>query len=945
MLPELIQTKLFAPPPRAHLVARPRLLARLNAGLQPGCRLILVCGPAGFGKTTLVSAWIDGLHNAPSPLSNPQFSWLSLEDDDNHLPRFFSYLVAGIQAHFPEIGRNALDLLGLPRPLQVEELVSSLANELAGVTRPFVLALDDLHLADAPQVQNLLSRLVEALPPQVHLLIMSRQDPSLPLSRLRARGQMVEVRLDDLRFTPAEASEFLSGVMGVSLSAEDVAALEEKTEGWIAGLQLAALSMQGRPDAHAFIRAFSGNNRFILDYLAEEVLNRQPPAIQQFLLQTSVFDQMCAELCAYVIERRESRVEAGEQVQHPTPDSPLSTLHSPISILDHLDRTNLFLVPLDGERRWYRYHHLFGELLRARLKQSDPELIPALQIRAAHWFEENGLSAAAVRYALAAKDFTLAAGLIEKHSRERWAQADLDFLAQIHQIPFEILRNRTELSLQRAWMLVIQGQIELADRYVGVVEDRFLPYLNEGRLRELDPAQLGMLGFALGVRAYINELTHKPTDIRKWMPVILGYVPESFTAYRNTMEVLIAILLAREGDFAAASGLYLSAAERDLKAGTTNAVCVAISGLASARIVEGHLREAAELCSYYQAKIDAIGAWRFYLTGDLKTFLADVRREWNELDEAGRLAAEAVRENEPWQIPQPLAQSHLVQGRISLAQSDLAGAEAALRSAEQALQRTQIPAGPLTPADDLRVRLWLAGADLSQAEHWASQCQQAVGDDFSFRFEAGRINLGRVWAALGRLDEATALLVRLAQDAEAGGRRGRLVHILALLANVYHRQKNSALALTTLEKALRLAEPEGYVRVFIDEGEPMQTLLLKYRRRLEKQPVQEAYSLFAYLDRLLRSFSPAEAAAATGGPPSAAHRAPTAGPGGLVEPLTGRELEILALMASGLTNQEIARKLTVSIHTVKVHVSNIFQKLGAANRTGAVSRAQELHLI
>ncbi len=946
----LLKTKLFAPPPRHNLVARPRLLTRLESALHPGCKLILVCAPPGFGKTTLVAAWIQGAVTQP-PTSDSsmrpewriQVSWLSLDENDNLPQRFFAYLAASVQAVFPLAGRQMLELLALPRPINPEELAGSLANDLVDLPSPYIIALDDFHAIQEPLIHEWLGYFIDALPSQVHLLLLTREDPRLRLNRLRARGQMVEVRLEDIRFTADETSEFLNRVMGLNLSPIDIAVLDERVEGWAAGLQLAALSMHGLNNIESFIQSFHGTNRFILDYLVEQVLDRQPEPIQSFLLKTSTLESMCAELCDAVLA--DDKDPSSPAIENEL--APSGAFSRPI--LDVLERNNLFLIPLDHERQWYRYHHLFRDLLLSQLKLAQPASISILQTRAAQWFDQNAQPRQAVQYALVARNFDLAIQLLEKYSRQRWAQADTDFITQVSQIPLNYLRHHPALCLLRAWVLVIQGQVKGAERFLHVVEDRLMPYLAENRLAELSPVQRGMLGFALGVRAYINEFTHQKTDIRRWMPLILESIPESNIAYRNTMEVLIGILLLREGDFAAAAPLFISAAERDLAAGTTNAVCVAISGLAMTQIIGGHLRDADQECADFQQKIEERGAWRFYLSGDLKAVLADIRREWNDLEEAERLCRQAILENIPWHIPHPLSRCYTTLGRILLVKKDVSGAAEALSQAEQIVHGTQLPPETVIDLDDLRLRLWLARGRLDDVSHWASDCVAQIGDDFSFRFEMRRINLAHAWITLDRLDEAVAMLTRLADVAEAGGRKGYLLHALVQLATAYYMRSQTALAQEALEKALRLAEPEGYVRLFLDQGQPMPALLAEFRRHAGRRPGMVSQQLSEYVDHLLAAFPADRLTAREGAEPLSGlpAQAPTHHQASalFVEPLTGRELEILALLASGLTNPEIAQELTISLHTVKAHTSNIFQKLGVTNRTGAIHRGRELGLL
>ncbi|HLO31941.1 MAG TPA: hypothetical protein VK249_22520, partial [Anaerolineales bacterium] len=380
----ILATKLFIPPPRAKIVLRPRLIERLNEGLSSGCKLTLISASAGFGKTTLVSEWV--------ACCKRPVAWLSLDEGDNDVTRFLTYLVSALQTIAPNIGAGVLGVLhaSQPQPPLLESILTALINEIITTSDNFIFVLDDYHSIDSKPVDNALTFLLEHLPPQIHLVIATREDPPLPLARLRARGQLTELRALDLRFTPSEAAEFLNQLMGLNLSAEDITALETRTEGWIAGLQLAALSMQGQTDPASFIKSFTGSHHFILDYLVEEVLQRQPEHVRNFLLQTAILDRLSSLLCDAVTGQQDGK-----------------------GMLEALERGNLFVIPLDDQRQWYRYHHLFAEVLQAHLQEAQPDRVSMLHLRASEWYEQNGLRSDAIRHALAAKDFEGAAGLIE----------------------------------------------------------------------------------------------------------------------------------------------------------------------------------------------------------------------------------------------------------------------------------------------------------------------------------------------------------------------------------------------------------------------------------------------------------------------------------------------------------------------------------------------------
>ena len=418
----ILATKLYIPPPRPKVVLRPRLIERLNEGLDR--KLTLISAPAGFGKTTLVSEWVAG--------SERPAAWLSLDEGDNDPTRFLTYLVAALQTIAPDIGEGVLSVLQSPQPPPTESILTALLNEITAVPDDFVLVLDDYHVIDARPVDAALTFLLEHLPPQMHLVITTREDPQLPLARLRARGQLTELRAADLRFTPSEAAAFLNEVMGLNLSAEDIAALETRTEGWIAGLQLAALSMRGREDVPGFIRAFAGDNRYIVDYLVEEVLQRQPERVRSFLLQTSILDRLSGPLCDAVTGQEEGN-----------------------ALLEALERGNFFVVPLDDRRHWYRYHHLFADVLHAHLMAEQPDQVPTLHRRASEWYEQHGSAADAIRHALAAEDFERAADLVELAvPAMRRSRQEATLLGWLKALPDELIQCRPVLSVAYAGTLL-----------------------------------------------------------------------------------------------------------------------------------------------------------------------------------------------------------------------------------------------------------------------------------------------------------------------------------------------------------------------------------------------------------------------------------------------------------------------------------------------------------
>ncbi len=617
----LIQkTKLYFPPTRAGLVVRPRLLAQLNALLAPGRRLGLISAPAGSGKTTLVVQWLAAQPGRPA-------AWLSLDARDNRPPAFFAGFIAALQTIHPHAGKEALDLLALPG-VSLEEVVTLLVNDLAAAPSPFVLVLDDLHHIADHAVHQALDLFLDAQPPGLRLLLLSREDPPLPLAQRRAGGQLVEIRQDDLRFTLPEAILFLNQSMGLDLAPRQVELLEARPEGWIAGLQLAALSLQRATDSDAFIRAFSGSHRFILDYLLEEVLSHQTEERQRFLVETSILERMCAPLCAAVTGRS---VAAAQE------------------LLDGLDRANLFVVPLDEERCWYRYHHLFGDLLRARLAAGAPENTVQLCRRAATWHEENGDPRQAVEYALRAGDALYAARLIERHYAERWQMADLDFLALVNRLPPESVEERPSLCLNSAWLHVLGGQAERIPPFLEAAERALA-----NPARQPEPADAANRAFARIIRAALDALNNRAVQLDQGLEEAFAAIPAQNAAMRNSVAVMLGTIATMQGDFARAIPYYQGALERDKRLGGTVAIALCVMRLVWIRQAEGKLSQALDLVVEHEAYVRRRGARRFYLGGVLNVMWAEILLERNRLDEAESQLRRGLHLLEDWPMPQTL---------------------------------------------------------------------------------------------------------------------------------------------------------------------------------------------------------------------------------------------------------------------------------------------------
>ncbi len=909
----ILATKLYIPPPRPTIVSRSRLINRMNAGLSG--RLVLISAPAGFGKTTLVSEWL--------AQTGRDAAWLSLEEEDSDPARFLAYLIGAMQTIDEACGAGLSALLDTPQPPPVEMLLTSLLNQIAGFPQPVILVLDDYHAVDSAAVDSALAFLVQHLPPQMRLVITTREDPQLPLSRLRARGQLTEVRAADLRFTPDEATAFLSQTMGLALSNQQVAALEGRTEGWAAGLQLAALSMQGRQKQAEFVRAFAGDNRYIVDYLVDEVLDQQPDDVRSFLLQTAILSRLTGPLCDAVTGQ--SRGDA---------------------MLESLERANLFVVPLDDSRRWYRYHHLFGDVLRSHLHKEQPEEFPVLHRRASHWYWENDLPAEAVHHALAAPDYELAAQFLEL----AWPQMDRSrqsprWLAWASVLPPEIVRARPVLCVAYGWALLDRGELEGSTGWLDTAE-RWLTETGDG---QAGPASVPV-GAVVVDKVQYGTLTANLASARAYAALAFGDLAGTVEQAQRALALLPADAYFLRGSPAALLGLAfwatgkLDEADRSLtealdsfeRIGNILFAITGVYGLADIRTTQG--RRGAALAAYEHALQIAQGGTQPVLwgTADIYTGLGEFYCEANELAQAAEHLQRSKALGEEANYPRWRFRWCVAQARLTAAQGDLDAALDLLDEAERHYVRGPVP--DVRPIPARKARLWLAQGRLADAQQWADDAGLSADDPLSFLREYEHITLARLLLAQHRreptgtsIQPALDLLERLLHAAEFGARTASVIEILALLALARSAQGDTPAALPFLQRALSLAQPEGYVRIFVDEGAPMAALLSEVASR---------GVLPDYTGRLL-----AASGATTATSPEQVKVIPPSAPQPLIEPLSDREIEVLQLIAQGLSNQEICNRLYLALSTVKGHNRNIFGKLQVQRRTEAVARARELGLL
>ncbi len=905
----ILATKLYVPPPQPGVVRRHRLIERLNEGLHR--KLTLISAPAGFGKTTLIGEWVAGCER--------QAAWLSLDDGDNDPTRFLAYLVAALQTIAPNIGEGVLVALRSPQPPPTESILTVLLNEVTAVGDDFVLVLDDYHVVDAAPVDDALAFVLQHLPPRMHLIIATREDPHLPLARLRARGQLGELRAADLRFTTCEAAEFLKGVMGLSLSAEDIAALEDRTEGWIAGLQLAALSMRGREDVAGFIRAFAGDNRYVVDYLVEEVLQRQPERVRSFLLQTSILERLSGPLCDAVTGQEGSN-----------------------ALLEALERGNLFVVPLDDRRHWFRYHHLFADVLRAHLMQEQPGLVSVLHRRASEWYEHNDLPSDAIRHALAAEDFGWAASLVELAALEMLGSGQEDTLfGWLEALPDELVAARPVLSVYYAFaslghigLEAAEARLQDAERWLDTMANTSEQPASSGEMVVVDEDGYRSLPGTIAVaRGYIAGARGDVRGTVKHARRAVDLLPEDDHLWCGAAAALLGIAYWTSGDLEAAHRSFADGVSHQQMAGHTRFQIAGTHILADIRIAQGRLREAVRTYEQSLRLVTEQGepVWG---TANLYVGLSELHRERGDLEAAKQHLLSSKELGEHFGLPETRYRWYVAMARVKEAQGDLDGALDLLDEAER--QYVESPDPDVRPVAALKTRVWVAQGRLTEALAWARERGLSAHDDLSYLREFEHITLARVLLARYKSDreeryihEAMGLLERLLKAAEEGGRMGSVIEILVLQALAHEAQGDSPGALVPLERALTLAEPEGYVRIFVDEGLPMARLLYKAL----SQGVESDY-----IHRLLAAFPVAEPEQTT----SSQLRGPESE---LIEPLSARELEVLQLIAQGLSNRQISERLFLTLSTIKGHNRIIFSKLMVQRRTEAVARARELGLL
>ena len=810
-----------------------------------------------------------------------------------------------------------LAVLQSPQQTPPEASLTILLNEISAIQDNFILVLDDYHLIDSKPVDQLLAFLVDHLPPQLHLVIATREDPPLPLARLRARGQLAELRTSDLRFTPSETADFLNRMMGIKLSSEDITALEVRTEGWIAGLQLAALSMRERSDTAIFIQAFTGSHRFVLDYLVGEVLERQPERVRNFLLQTAVLDKLCAPLCNAVTEQQDGK-----------------------EILDILDRNNLFLIPLDEKRQWYRYHHLFRDLLVNSLQNAHSCQIAELHRRASYWFAGQNSPEEAIAHSLAARDYDRAAMFVEHAAQDLDMQNRLVAITRwIDAIPDQVVEAHPWLCVYRAWGYQWMGRRDSVEPWLKAAETS-LP--SNPKSDKPDSERDHLLGHMAAIRAHAALTGENIPRVLEEGQKALDLLPE-----RDEMRCETAVAMGGAywalGRVIKSEQAFASARAAALKCNHLTMAVPSTCYVGMQQVKQGRLAAAHK--TYQDALRLAVGrdGRETSVAGFPNIKLGDLYREWNELERAEKLLLLGVQQCILLGQADVLVDGHLCLARFQMAVGNLDEANESLRQADLVVVKTKVDPFVQTWLEDCRLRLWAHKADYSSIARWMETSGLSVESPISYHYDLHHINLARALVSLGvntrsqvLLSQAVGLLDRLHEAADGAGWVHEIIHILILRALAEKALGREDAALGILLQSLTLAEPEGYVRIFVDEGEAMRLLFVDFRSWIEKQSGDRTYPHREYVNKILAAFAPSQTALASTTKKMQQSE--------LIEPLSQRELEVLQLICQGLSNQEICRRLFLALDTVKGHNRRIFEKLDVHRRTEAIARARELNL-
>ena len=889
--PTLLKTKLYVPPPQSTWTSRSRLVKRMDEGF--GRKLTLLSAPAGFGKTTLLVDWI---HQKKIP-----GAWFSVDKADNDPMNFLTYVILGLQTLEAGTGKAALTMLQSPQPPPIESILTNLINDTIRITTDMAIVLDDYHSVDAKQIHDMIAFLLENLPKQMHMIIATRSDPPLPFARIRSQNQLTELRAADLSFTTDETSIFFKKSLDLRLAVDDITLLESRIEGWIAGLQLAALSLHGRQDPSSFLKGFKGDNRYIADYLTEEVLDRQPEHLQDFLLQTSLLDRLSGPLCDAVTRQTSSQ-----------------------QMLNTLEKANLFVIPLDDERCWYRYHHLFADLLKQRLRMKHGDLVSELHSRASQWFAENGFKNEAVDHAFFAQDYARAVQLVEEIAEIDWDRArESRLLGWFEKLPDEHIDVNPKLCIFYARELFKSGYLDDAEKRLQAAEQM----LESTSISDLDKD--GLLGRIAVIRAYISTRTGDFSRTIYFSSQALKLLPQRDLNWRSVAATLLGFGSGSD-DLVEAQQAFFEAMKISKAAGNVYYHIFAGSCLGSIIFKRGKLKEAEDINRQLLSLAIENGIEQTGIVGSLYANLGMIFCEWNDFDEGIRLINKGIELSELGRDPVILASCQVGLLRALMYRMDFAGALKLMENINERAGNFALPPWITNTISALNVFFWLGSGNLNAALQWAQERGLSIDDKLDGLHEVEYIALAHIHIAQNKLEEADRLLQRLIENAKAGDRVYMMIEMRLMRALIFKAKQDTAAALAELKLALTLAEPGGLIMIFVSKGKPVAELLeeiLAVKNR-DHDATKAGFSL-SYAKKLLSVFR-----AAT--PPKIE---------GLLDPISERELEVLHLIAAGLSNKEITEKLFISLNTVKTHTKNINSKLNVNSRTKAVARAKELGLL
>ncbi|MDY7031327.1 MAG: LuxR C-terminal-related transcriptional regulator [Thermodesulfobacteriota bacterium] len=890
-----LRTKLCVPPPLSSWISRSHLIKRMDEGFER--KLTCISAPAGFGKTTLLVDWI---HQNKIPVA-----WLSVDKGDNDPVYFLSYVITGLQTLETGTGKAALTMLQSPQPPPIESVLINLINDVIRIPTDMALVLDDYHLVDAKSIHDLITFLLENLPEQMHMIIATRSDPPLPLmARLRSQNQLTELRAADLSFTADETSILFNENLNLRLSTEDIHLLETRTEGWIAGLQLAALSLSGRKDPSGFLKAFKGDNRYIADYLTEEVLNRQPEYLRNFLLQTSILGRLSGSLCDTVTLQENSQ-----------------------QVLNTLEKANLFIIPLDDERCWYRYHHLFADLLKQRLRMKQSNLVSELHRRASQWFAKNGFKDEAIDHAFAAKDYNQAAQLIEEIAGVDWDRANESRLIRwFRKLPNEQICANPKLCIFYAKELSQSGYLEDAEMRLQTAEN-IIESTSNSELRKED-----LYGRIAVIRAYISTRKGDVSRIVNLSNQALESLSQRDLIWRSVAATTLgfAYILSGAGDMVKAQQAFSEAQKICVAAGNMYHNIYTNMCLGAVMLSRGQFTEAKDIYQQSISLANESNLSQTELMGSLYGNLGMIFCEWNDLDEGIRLMNKGIKLNEQGRDPEALTNCRINLLRALIYRMDLVGAFRVLEKINESTRDFMLSPLTMNVIAFFNVFFWLVNGNLNAALKWVKERGLSVDDELTNLHEFEHLALVCILIAQERLDDADQLLRRLIENAQAGDRVYLMIEMRLWRAMIFKAKQDTAAALSELQLALALAEPGGLIMIFVSKGKPVAELL-EEMLNVKKHAPDNTKAGFSrsYAKKIMMAFK-----AST--PPKIE---------GLLEPLSERELEVLSLITAGFSNREIAEKLFISLNTVKTHTKNINSKLNVNSRIKAVARAKEMGLL